>query len=280
MKLITTFGQRAEFEKARRRLETLGLPYESISPDPGYARVGQPSLVLTLETRLALAAGGGDDFLCAGWIEYRPARIAVPADPPPAYAQDLLGETAIMVLVPCVADKSRIRFIAHIEGNLAPVLPYLNAEMPEATYNPKGETLTFMDRYRLVTLYPHRIVVAKADEIVDGWRTLEQIRRRANETWARRAAITPCHQMREKPPALEVFKRLPGTNCRACGQQTCLAFAIMVHEGEVPPTKCRPVFEGEFGHLREALVEICTAIGVMPEEHRGHGQNSGPRPSA
>jgi ArsR family metal-binding transcriptional regulator len=264
VKLVTTFGHRSEFERARARLESLALPYEVVLPDPGYSLVGVPALVLAEQTRHTLAAKGGDEFVCAGWVEYRTPRAPVPAEPPPTYKEDLFGETAIMVLVPCVFDKSRMRFIAHLGGSIGPVFPYLNAEIKEACYNAKAGIFTFMDGYRLVTFYPQRVAVAKNDDIVDGWRVLEKVRRLVNETWARRGAIQPCVEMREKPPALEIFRRLPKTNCRACGQATCLAFAVMVHEGELPLSKCRPVFEGEFGRLRDALVDLITAMGMAP----------------
>ena len=119
-----------------------------------------------------------------------------------------------------------------------------------------------MDGYRMVSLYPRRITVAKADDIVDAWRALEAIRVRANEVWSRRTDIEPCYEMRQKPPALEIFKRLPGTNCRACGEPTCLAFAVKVHGGDASISDCSPVFAGDFSHLREALLEICRGLGV------------------
>ena len=116
VKQVTTFAQRSEFEKAAARLEALGLPYETISPDPGYSRVGAPALVLAEKTRLAL----------------------------------------------------------------------------------------------------------------------------------------------------EIFKRLPKTNCRVCGEATCLAFAVRVQMGELPASKCTPVFQGALRHLKDALVEIC--MGVVNAE--------------
>jgi ArsR family metal-binding transcriptional regulator len=128
-----------------------------------------------------------------------------------------------------------------------------------------------MEGYRMVALCPQRISVAKADDIVDGWRALEMIRRRVNDVWARRASITPCYERRQKPPALEIFKRLPGTNCRECGEPTCLAFAVKVHSGDARVRDCSSVFgdpgdpakaDGEFTHLREALLEICRGLGV------------------
>jgi len=82
-------------------------------------------------------------------------------------------QAAIMVLGPCVADETKIRLIAHLKGDLGPVLPYLNAVIPQASYSPTAEILTFMEGYRMIALYRRRITIAKADEIVDGWLTLE-----------------------------------------------------------------------------------------------------------
>ncbi|MCX5653152.1 MAG: hypothetical protein NTY65_00655 [Planctomycetota bacterium] len=262
MAVITTFPNRDEFCRAQDRLDGRALACGVVSPDPGYARVGAPSLMVSTEGRAALTDGMGDPIMCAGFVDYRPAVIRVPAQPPRGFEEDVFGDAAIVVLAPCVADLTKIRLIAHTSGNMAEAFPYMNAEMREASYNAKGLTFTFMDQYRMISMYPQRIAVAKADEIVDGWRTLEMIRCRVNDAWARRARIEPCYEMREKPPALEIFKRLPKTNCRACGELTCLAFAVRVWMGELPASKCTPVFQGEFGHLNNALMEICMGLGA------------------
>jgi ArsR family metal-binding transcriptional regulator len=262
MKLVTTFASRNEFRRAQARLEARALPCEAVAPDPGYAKVGTPALVMDAEARAALTDGRGDPLLCAGFVDYRPAGMPVPAEPPRGFEEDVFAGAAVVVLAPCVADLTKIRLIAHTGGDMAKVFPYMNAEMREASYNAKGPTFTFMDGYRMISMYPQRIAVAKADDIVDGWRTLEMIRCRVNDTWARRAQIEPSDEMREKPPALEIFKRLPKTNCRACGERTCLAFAVRVWMGELPASKCLPVFQGEFGHLKDALMEICMGVGA------------------
>jgi len=262
MTVITTFASREEWRKAHALLDARALACEVVSPDPGYAKVGAPALVMDTEARAALADDGGGPVISAGFVDYRPAGISVPVEAPPEFPEDVFGQAAVMVLAPCVADETKIRLIAHLSGNMAPAFPYVNAEMSEASYNAEGETLTFMDSYRMVALYPSRITVAKADELVDAWRVLEMIRRRVNDVWARRRTIEPYYGRRSKPPALEIFKRLPRTNCRACGELTCLAFAIRLHVGEASPTKCTPIFQGDFGHLKEAFLEICASMGV------------------
>ena len=268
-KLAGTFPQRREFDKAKAGLDALGLPYEVISPEPGFAEVGVPALVLDEDAHKAFYARHSHDITCSGWVDYRPAGIVVPGEAPRHYDEDVFGLAAVMVLAPCVADMTKIRLIAHLSGDLTEVLPYMNAVMREASYNKNGPTFTFMDGYRMISIYPRRIAVAKADEIVDGWRTLEAIRRRANEVWQRRGEIAPCYEMREKPPALEIFKRLPRTNCKACGEQTCLAFAIRVYMGQMPASRCKPVFAGEFERLKDALVEVCAGLGVADEASQG-----------
>ena len=154
--------------------------------------------------------------------------------------------------------------IAHLKGDLGPVLPYLNAVIPQASYSPSAEILTFMDGYRMIALYRRRITIAKADEIVDGWLTLERIRRLVEHTWSVREQIEPSFEIRKRPPAIEIYKRLPRTNCGLCGEPTCLAFAMRLWTGEGSVIRCLPVFEegGTSAHLKEALVEICAGMGL------------------
>jgi ArsR family metal-binding transcriptional regulator len=264
-KVATTFPLEQELARARLRLDGLGLHYEVISAAPGYARVGVAGLVLEDEARMALAEARADDFVCSGWVDYRPAQVAVPSEPPPSFAEDVFGTARMMVLAPCVADLSRIRITAHLSCDLTEVFPYLNSDMREGCFTARGPTFTFTERHRMICLHSRRITIAKADEIVDAWRALEAIRRRVNEVWARRREITPLYEMRERPPALEIFKRLPKTNCGQCGELTCLAFAARLWQGQTHAAKCAPVFGGESAHLRAALIDICAGLGVAPE---------------
>ena len=259
---ILTFPCQAEFSKAKTCLDRLSLGYTIIYASPAYGRVGVDSLVMDQNTRVKLFQEVGAQVVCSGWVDYRPATIPAPATLPPVFEEDILGTCSVAVMAPCVADLTKIRLIVHIAGNLSDVLPYLNSEMTQGMYCREAETFTYMDAHRLISIYPQRITLAKADELVDAWHTLEKIRCRVNETWARRKSITPCWEMRKKPPALEIYKRLPGTNCRACGEKTCLAFSLRLWNGEVSPLLCAPVFSGDYGHLRTPFLEICSSLGL------------------
>lgn len=265
MKTLAAFPTAGEFIKMRSALRAAGLAHEVLDPSPGYSHSGCPVIVVEQEARGALSSNSGDS-ICSGWVEYRGSSLRVPETEPPVFAEDLFGEASIMVIAPCVADAQRIRLIAHLSGDVGPALPYLNAEMRNACYNSDGETLTYMDGPRMITVYPRRISIAKADDIVDGWRCLERIRCSVNEAYARRASIEPFFEMRKKPPALEIYKRLPGTSCGRCGQKTCMAFALTLWSGNASPSLCAPIFTGEYAHLKDAFLEICAGLGVAENE--------------
>jgi ArsR family metal-binding transcriptional regulator len=257
---IAVFSRPGEFEKARVLLARLQLPFEVVSPDPGYPRVGAPALVCDSHGLSAIFSDHA--IVCAGWTGYHKPCTEVAQRSPERFDEDIFREAAIMFFGPCMADETRIRLIAHLAGDLTAVLPYVNSTMPQGCFNAGPCTFTFMDGQRMITLYPRRIAIGKADDLVDGWRTLEKIRVLVNKTWARRATIVPSYVRRSKPPALEIYKRLPRTNCKACGEQTCMAFAVSLWQGQASPSQCRPVFSEEHAALRAALLEICQGLGV------------------
>jgi ArsR family metal-binding transcriptional regulator len=256
----TTFPRLSEWEKAKQRLDSLTLPYRATAAAPAYRHVGTVLLTTTAGGRSAISEDS--TISTSGWVDASLHGSQLSSLEPEQFQETVFESAHIMVLAPCIADIARIRIIAHIHGDLTEVLPYLNAEMPGAFYNPNGPTLMFMEGYRMVVLYPHRISVAKADDVVDAWRILEMIRLRVNRDWSKRSEIVPSNEMRRKPPALEIYKRLPGTNCRQCGEKTCMAFALRLWGGEVRPDDCLPIFEGEYGHLKEGFLEICMGLGM------------------
>lgn len=260
--VVAAFPRLDSVQRLCAQLDRLKLPYETISPEPAYGRVGVPALVLECEDLGRAVYAAGPDMVCSGCVEHRPFSGVVPSEPPPIFEEDIFDRAAVMVLAPCVADPSKIRLIAHLSGELTPALPYFNAVERTACYNRHGPSLVFLEGHRMISLYPRRIAVAKADDIIDGWRTLEMIRRRLNEVWAHRTEIEPSYAMRERPNVLEVYKRLPRTNCRQCGHPTCLAFAVLVLANEASLTDCKPIYNKEFGHLREAVEEVCRGYGL------------------
>jgi ArsR family metal-binding transcriptional regulator len=262
MSILTTFPCCEEFEKAARVANERKLPYTVLSPAPGYARVGAPAMIIQEEDRSRFIEGDMAGFVTSGWVDYHASSLSVPSSKPPDFPEDKFGIASIMVLQPCMADHRKLRAIAHISGDLTEVFPYMNATEKLAFYNAQAQSFTLMDAYRFIALYPRRIAMAKTDDIVDTWRVLETLRLRLNECWRTRANIIPSTEYRRRPPALEIYSRLPKTNCGECGERTCMAFALSLWSGTAAVRKCAPVFGGTHGHLKDALVEICGGLRI------------------
>lgn len=266
MAVLTTFASPDECARAVDLLRRLAIDFDLISPVPAYAAVGCPAIVLKEEARARFLTEGGLDVMNVGWVDFREPAHSVPGEAPPADGAGLTGRVAIVLLAPCVADVTKLRLTAHIAGDVSPAMPYLNAVMPQASYMANVPVLSFIDGHRMISLSARRISIAKADDIVDAWATLEKLRRLVNDVWSARHEITPSSELRRRPSALEIYKRLPGTNCRACGQPNCTAFAWAVWRGDERVSRCAPVFAGERVDLRDALLAICAGMGLEGSE--------------
>ncbi|MDD5707696.1 MAG: hypothetical protein PHR35_17385 [Kiritimatiellae bacterium] len=170
MDRLTTFANRRLYVSAVETLNSHGIAFASISPDPGFGSVAVPALRAGGDAAPVLSDAG---ILVSGWVDFKTPAHPVSAEAPKVFDGDIMGACAIMVLAPCVADTAKLRLIAHVAGDLAPVLPYVNAEMPAGSYARDCETYTYQDAYRLISFYPRRITIAKADDITDAWRVLE-----------------------------------------------------------------------------------------------------------
>ena len=61
---------------------------------------------------------------------------------------------------------------------------------------------------------------------------------------------------------IEIFKLLPKTNCKECGEPTCLAFAMKLAAGKAELTACPYVSEEAKEKLSEAAAPPIRAVTI------------------
>ena len=73
---------------------------------------------------------------------------------------------------------------------------------------------------------------------------------------------------------LDIFKLTPKTNCKECGNPTCMAFAMKVAQGAIPVEKCPHMSEEALAQLSEATAPPMKAIkvGAGDAEHKLGGE--------
>jgi ArsR family metal-binding transcriptional regulator len=104
-----------------------------------------------------------------------------------------------------------------------------------------------------ITLYPQRVMITQVSDIEEGLILLAATRDLVNRTWARRDQIQPRLEGRSVPRPLDIYELLPRTNCHACDEATCMAFAFALLEGRRYPTECPSLADATHAPQAEVL---------------------------
>lgn len=102
--------------------------------------------------------------------------------------------------------------------------------------NPPSLTLKFNGK--LITLYSQKIGINIVVDEDEADKILEWLKQKINDTWKNRKEIKPSFEVPQKPSVINILKLLPKTNCRECGQPTCMVFAVLITEREKSPDNC------------------------------------------
>jgi ArsR family metal-binding transcriptional regulator len=173
----------------------------------------------------------------------------------------LLNSCKITRTLPCLADPEKIRVIAEVSGEIHEVFPYLNATLKGCIYNHPALTLTIKKDGKLFTLHANHITLAKIEDEKEAEEILKWLKDLINETYEKRNQIEPNYSRGEDLRALDIYRLLPGTSCKKCGELTCLAFAVKLVGQEIEVAKCTPLFSEEYQEKRKVLVELLHAAG-------------------
>jgi len=173
----------------------------------------------------------------------------------------LLQSYKITRILPCIADPEKIRVIAEVSGEIHEVFPYLNATLKGCIYNHPAFTLTIKKDQKLITLHALHITLAKIEDENEAEEVLKWLKDLINQAYEKRDQIQPNYSKGAELKALDIFKLLPGTNCKKCGELTCLAFAVKLVGQEIGITKCDPLFSEKYQAKRNVLLELLHAAG-------------------
>jgi ArsR family metal-binding transcriptional regulator len=157
---------------------------------------------------------------------------------------------------PCEPGAERFSAIARLAVDIGAVLPYLNATLKGAVYSPEAGALTWVRGGRRVAYSAYQIAVSNVEDREEAIRVLESEIERVNQTWEQRDDITPSVHVRKRPTPLAIYKLLPGTNCKRCGEPTCYVFATKLAAGQSQLDSCPVLAEPVNANQQAALQEL------------------------
>lgn len=153
----------------------------------------------------------------------------------------------------CNPQFQSVHCIARLDEDIGEALPYLNAALGGDTYIKQPPSVTFKAHGRLITVHARMIAINALRDEQEADHILEWLRREINDAWENRDRIGPRFIGNSKPRILKVYKLLPRTNCRACGQPTCMVFASLAVDGAKGADDCTALDKGGKEKLRDYL---------------------------
>ena len=153
----------------------------------------------------------------------------------------------------CNSHFQSVHCIAHLDEDIGEALPYLNAVLGGDTSIKDPPSVTFKMNGKLVAVHSRKIAVNALKDEAEARAVLEWLKKEINEAWDNRETIVPKFDGRAKPHPLTIYRFLPRTNCKVCGQPTCMAFAVLAAEGAKDAGDCPGLDDAFQKKLREYL---------------------------
>lgn len=157
---------------------------------------------------------------------------------------------------PCSPGALTFSAIARLQGNIAPALPYLNAVLSHAVYNPGAPALVWKDGRRQVVFHADHLAVSNLEDRNAAVEAVDRLVQLVNQTWLERERIEPSTAVRQRPTPMMLYKLLPGTNCRECSELTCWNFALKLGTGQATVAACRPLADPVYADRRAQLLAL------------------------
>jgi len=163
--------------------------------------------------------------------------------------------------VPCEPGSQEFAAIVHLNVDVSPVMPYLNRTLHGAVYIPQAPSLAWKKGGRNVAFWPFKIAIGHLADRAQAQKVAQGLVDLVNRTWARREEIEPDYEMHRRPGPMEIYKLLPRTNCKVCGQPTCFIFASKLVVGHVGLDGCPVLREPQYA---EQWAQLTERLGDMP----------------
>ncbi|MDO9131115.1 MAG: (Fe-S)-binding protein, partial [Anaerolineales bacterium] len=93
-------------------------------------------------------------------------------------------------------------------------------------YNPEQCTLTFRRQPGFLTIQRDQVYITQVKDVQEGLELLAALTESIDVVWEHRQELVAVTASKRTPRPLDIWSLLPQTNCKQCGELTCMAFAV------------------------------------------------------
>ncbi len=159
----------------------------------------------------------------------------------------------------CQPGAMNVHCFAHLDQDVGEALPYLNSALGGFEYIKEPPSVTFKVHGKLITVHGRKIAINALNNEDQAQKIVKWLKSEINTAWENREKIIPSFKGAPRPQIIEILKLLPKTNCRECGEPTCMVFAVMMADGVKGVENCPPL---DLEH-RQKLEEYLSRFDLM-----------------
>ena len=134
--------------------------------------------------------------------------------------------------------------------------PYLNAVLDDPVYDHENSILIGIHGRWRYAFRPHEIQVGMVTDSSETSYIVEEVVKLVNRVWEEHDRLTPTLREHKLPIIYDIYKLLPGTNCKECGYPTCLACAANIRNGVISLDICPLLSKPEYTQNREQILAL------------------------
>jgi len=263
---VIIFPDQAAFENSLKFIELPGTTAAVVQPPEFCLGLVAPTIVVTGGPKSLVDELEVSGVTISGVIPYHLFSREIPKASQPAKKwTQVLGNLTIATVRPSLTDPIRLRVEVLPEKSLAAIIPLMARLIRGGSYRFEIPVLAFEEEHRLLAISSDRIVICRADDLLDAWTMLRSFVDLAISAWDLRSKIEPERERRQGIGAIEIFKRLPSTDCGRCGRLNCMEFAMGLFIGKFRIDQCAPLMEERWSARLESVQWLMRAIGLNGE---------------
>jgi ArsR family metal-binding transcriptional regulator len=149
-----------------------------------------------------------------------------------------------------------------LPADISPSFAYLNTVLDDTLYDHENNILIGTNNRRRYAFRPHEIHVGMVKDSSEAPKIVDEIIELVNRVWKEREHITPSLRERKLPTVYDVYRLLPGTNCKECGYPTCLACAADIRNGVISLEGCPLLSKPEYKQNRERIRNLFSSCST------------------
>lgn len=149
------------------------------------------------------------------------------------------------------SGRYRVRIILPVD--ISPSFAYLNTVLDDTLYDQENSILSGTNNRRRYAFRPHEIHAGMVIEPSGTSSIVDEVVELVNRIWEEHECITPSFRERKLPAVYDIYRLLPGTNCKECGYLTCLACAADIRNGVISMEECLLLSKPRYKQNREQI---------------------------